>query len=56
MTGVQTVLFDLKGCGNQIVKSIVDATPEDWTIVVTMDWSGVFWQRMIEEYPHIVVL
>ncbi|HID69160.1 MAG TPA: hypothetical protein EYP35_01565 [Desulfobacterales bacterium] len=45
-----------KGYGRKIVKSIVDATPEDWTIVVTMDWSGGFWQRMIEEYPQIVVL
>jgi len=45
-----------KGCGSQIVKSVVDATPGDWTIVVTMDWSGGFWQRMIEEYPQIVVL
>ena len=45
-----------KGYGSQMVKSIVDATPEDWIIVVTMDWSGGFWQRMIEEYPQIVVL
>jgi len=45
-----------KGCGSQMVKSIVDTTPEDWTILVTMDWSGGFWDKMIDEYPQIVVL
>jgi hypothetical protein len=45
-----------KGYGREIVSSIVEATPEDWTLVVAMDWSGGFWDKMIEKYPQIVVL
>jgi len=45
-----------KGSGSQMVKSIVGATPDGWTIMVTMDWSGGFWDKMIDEYPQIIVL
>ena len=45
-----------KGYGRKIVEAIVEATPDDWSIVVAMDWSSGFWDRMIEENPHIVVL
>ena len=44
-----------KGYGRKIVKSVVDATPADWNIVVVMDFSGGFWDRMLEDYPRIVV-
>ncbi len=45
-----------KGYGRKIVESVVDGTPEDWTLVITMDWSGGFWQKMLNDYPRIVVL
>ncbi len=45
-----------KGYGEKIVRAIVDATPVDWTIAVAMDWSGGFWEMMVEKYPRIVVL
>lgn len=50
-----TITSSQKGYGRKIVKAVVDGTPEDWSIVVPMDWSGGFWNRMIEEIPRIVV-
>jgi uncharacterized membrane protein len=45
----------VKGCGWKIVAAVVAATPADWQLVVVMDWSGGFWQRMAEEYPRLVI-
>ena len=45
-----------KGCGRKIVESILSVTPTDWILVVAMDWSGGFWQRILEDYPQIIVL
>ena len=41
--------------GRKMVNAVVDATPDDCNLVVVMDWSGGFWDRMLEEYPQIVV-
>jgi len=32
----------LKGYGRKIVKSVVEATPDAWTIVVVLDWRRGF--------------
>ena len=45
----------VKGCGRRMVAAVVAATPPDWQLVVVMDWSGGFWQRMAEEYPRLVI-
>ena len=45
----------VKGCGRRMVAAVVTATPPDWQLVVVMDWSGGFWQRMAEEYPRLVI-
>jgi len=45
-----------KGYGRKIVEAVVAATPDDWFIVVAMDWSNGFWDRMLKEYPRIVVV
>jgi hypothetical protein len=45
-----------KGDGRKIVDAVVRGTPVDWKLVVVMDWSGGFWDKMIEEYPRIVIL
>jgi|AntDeeMinimDraft_5_1070356.scaffolds.fasta_scaffold10335_3 hypothetical protein len=45
----------IKGCGQKIVKSVLDATPNDWKVVVVMDWSGGFWPVMVERYPRLEV-
>jgi hypothetical protein len=44
-----------KGCGEKIVSSVVNAVPDDWQIVVVMDWSVGFWEVMVERYPRLVV-
>ncbi len=44
-----------QGNGRKMVAAVVDATPEDWALVVVMDWSGGFWEKMVEEYPRIVI-
>jgi hypothetical protein len=44
-----------KGNGRKMVAAVVEATPEDWQLAVVMDWSGGFWEKMVEEYPRIVV-
>lgn len=44
-----------EGYGRKIVEAVVRATPDDWNLVVAMDWSGGFWDRMLDEYPQIVV-
>ncbi len=44
-----------KGCGEMMVKSVVDTVPDDWSIAVVMDWSHGFWQVMAERYPRLVV-
>ena len=44
-----------KGNGRKIVAAVAEATPEDWSLVVVMDWSGGFWEKMREEYPRIMI-
>jgi hypothetical protein len=44
------------GYGRKMVDAVFRGTPHDWNLVVVMDWSGGFWDRMLEEYPRIVVL
>ncbi len=39
-----------------MVKAVITAIPEDWEAVVVMDWSGGFWDRMVEKYETIVIL
>jgi len=38
------------------VESVIEAIPEDWTLIVVMDWSSIFWGKVLEDYPQIVVL
>lgn len=44
-----------KGYGRKIVAAVVAGTPNDWVLVVPMDWSGGFWDSMRAEYPRITV-
>ncbi len=46
----------VKGFGEKMVKAVITAIPEDWEAVVVMDWSGGFWDRMVEKYETIVIL
>jgi hypothetical protein len=44
-----------KGYGRKIVDAVVRGIPDDWNILIVMYWRGGFWDRMLEEYPQIVV-
>ena len=44
-----------KGNGRRMVAAVVEATPEDWSLAVVMDWSCGFWKKMREEYPRIMI-
>lgn len=44
-----------QGYGRKIVDAVVQGTPDDWNLVIVMDWSGGFWDRMRAEYPQIIV-
>jgi len=45
----------VKGYGDKIVSAIVNSVPNDWSIVVLMDWSHGFWKFMVEKYPRLIV-
>lgn len=45
------ITSSVKRCGRRMVA----ATPPDWQLVVVMDWSGEFWQRMAEKYPRLII-
>ena len=46
----------VKGYGEKMVKAVVTAIPDDWEAAVVMDYSGGFWDRMLEKYDRIVIL
>jgi hypothetical protein len=50
-----TLASSPRGYGRKIVDAVVRATSDDWNLVVVMDWSRGFWEKMVEEYPRIVV-
>ena len=51
-----SITSSVKGYGNQIVSSVIESTPEEFNIVVGMDWSHGFWQVMAERYPRLMVM
>lgn len=50
-----SITSSIKGCGEEMVSSVFNAVPEEWKIVIVMDWSDGFWQVMMERYPRLVV-
>ena len=51
-----SITSSVKGYGEKIVSSVVNSVPNDWEIVVVMDWSMGFWQVMADRYPRLLVL
>jgi len=51
-----SITSTVKGSGEQIVKSVIDSTPDDWSIVVVMDWSHGFWPAMADRYPRLMLM
>lgn len=50
-----SITSSVKGCGKKIVASVLAATPDDWEVVVVMDWSEGFWPAMVERYPRVKI-
>jgi hypothetical protein len=50
-----SITSSVKGYGDKMVSAVVNSAPNDWEIVVLMDWSMGFWQVMAERYPRLVV-
>ena len=51
-----SITSSVKGYGEKIVSVVVNSTPNEWKLVVMMDWSHGFWQVMSERYPRLIVL
>ena len=45
----------VKGYGEKIISAVVSAA-DDCLIVIPMDWSGGFWEKMVAKYPRLIVL
>jgi len=46
----------VKGYGEKIISAVVSITADDWLIVIPMDWSDGFWEKMVAKYPRLIVL
>ncbi len=38
-----------------MVEAVVNTVPDDWTLVVVMNFSSGFWEVMTKRYPRLVV-
>jgi len=50
-----SITSSAKGYGEQMVSAVVKSVPNDWNIMVFMDWSHGFWKVMAERYPRLMV-
>jgi hypothetical protein len=45
-----------KGYGDKMVSSVIRSVPDDWKIIVFMDFSHGFWTVMSDRYPRLIVV
>jgi len=50
-----SITSSVEGYGDKMVSAVVNSVPDDWNIVVFMDWSHGFWKVMAERYPRLMV-
>ena len=50
-----SITSSVKGYGDKMVSAVVKSAPNNWSIVVFMDWSHGFWQVMAERHPRLMV-
>ena len=43
----------VKGNGNKMVNAVLTDFPDEWKAAVVMDWSGGFWDKMMEKHCNI---
>jgi hypothetical protein len=51
-----SIISAVKGYGEKIVSAVMNITADDWLIVIPMDWSDGFWEKMVAKYPRLIVL
>ena len=50
-----SITSSVEGYGDKMVSAVVNSVPDDWNIMVLMDWSHGFWKVMAERYPRLMV-
>ena len=50
-----SITSSVEGYGDKMVSAVVNSVPNDWNIMVLMDWSHGFWQVMADRYPRLMV-
>jgi len=50
-----SITSSVEGYGDKMVSAVVNSVPNDWNIMVFMDWSHGFWKVMAERYPRLMV-
>jgi len=44
-----------KGYGNRIVGTVMASIPDDWDVIIIMDYSNGFWDKMSKKYDNIII-
>jgi len=43
----------IKGYGQKMVDAVLKDLPKDWKVILFMDWSDGFWDKMKEKYKNV---
>ena len=43
----------IKGWGGEMVKAALNKLSSDWVVIIVMDWSSGFWDKMKEKYDNL---
>ena len=43
----------IKGYGQKMVDAVLKDLPKDWEVVILMDWSDGFWDKMKEKFKNV---
>jgi len=59
--GTQDLIFyemtsAVRGYGTKMVEAVLKDLPMDWNLIVGMDWSDGFWDKMCKKYKRITIL
>jgi hypothetical protein len=48
--------YPVKVYSSIMVDAVILSLQDDWSAVVVMDWSGGFWDKMVEKHSNLVIL
>jgi len=46
----------VRGYASKLVEAVLKNLPKSWSATVVMDWSGGFWEKMIQKHKRIEIL